>query len=168
MYYPQSPTRGARPSKQTREASLFYPFSRNRVLFDQYTSCPQRWMRVTAQWTRPSRGILLFADSIKQRADQKARPERGHMFSYCQCGSTRPITFTLCQLFILYSSSVLCTYAGMRCLVFWAQCEHSWAHRWLLTSGSKQSNDHLLHTCDSTCNPPKQSENHLTLQAAFI
>ena len=47
--------------------------------------------------------------------------------------------------------SVLCTYAGMHCLVFYPHWEHSWECWWPLTSGSKRSNGHLLHKSDSTC-----------------
>lgn len=88
-----------------------------------------------------------------------AWPERGHIFLYRHCVSTR-LSWSLsisCSKLCNWSNWLLnfiirfCTYAGTHCLVFFPQCEHSWNYWHPLTSGSTQSNVQPLHMSYSTC-----------------
>lgn len=155
MYFPQSSTRGARPSRQT-EKLFFYPFWRKHVLFDRCTSCPKRCTRITGSVDVDRPSELLFADSIKWRADQRS----GLCVDTCSFTVTvrhggnhprSPSELPGLNLIILGSSSIWRTYAGLHCLEFYQQSECSWRLWRPPASGSKQRNDQLLHMSDSTC-----------------
>lgn len=138
--------------KTNTKAFLFYPFSRKHVLSDQCTSCPERRTRTTGSVDvdRPSDSPLLLTRLSREWIKGLAWAWT-HVLLLSLC-LTKAITLTLHWIWIiLYSSSMRCTYAGMRCLEFYQQCGRSWGLWRPLASGSKQRNDHLLHMSDSTC-----------------
>lgn len=89
--------------------------------------------------------ILIFADSIKHRVVQTFGPSVDTVIVSEPGEHTHPQTVSENYL------ADFVTHAGICCLVVSPHCEHSWGHWQPLTSGSEQSNDHLLHMSDSTC-----------------